>query len=78
MKKVLYIATGGLHKDGITMSELDTLKYMDFSDLEIHIAAVCCDDFEVIKEFEKLHCKVIILPNRKKKLLKYMIKLNKS
>lgn len=77
MKKVLYIATGGLHKDGITMSELDTLKYMDFSDLEIHIAAVCCDDFEVIKEFKKLHCKVIILPNRKKKLLKYIIKLKK-
>lgn len=77
MKKVLYIATGGLHRDGITMSELDTLKNMNFTDLEIHIAAVCRDDLEVIKEFEKLHCKVIILPNRKKMLLKYVMKLRK-
>lgn len=77
MKKVLYIATGGLHRDGITMSELDTLKNMNFTDLEIHIAAVCCDDLEVIKEFEKLHCNVVVLPNRKKMLLSYIIELTK-
>ena len=77
MKKILYIATGGLHKDGITMSELDSLKNIDFTDLEIHIAAVCCDDLEVIKEFEKLHCKVVTLPNRKKMLSKYIVELRK-
>lgn len=75
MKKILYIATGGLHKDGITMSELDSLKNMDLTDLEIHIAAVYHDDINIIDEFEKLNCKIIILPNRKKKLLKYIIKL---
>lgn len=77
MKKILYIATGGLHKDGITMSELDSLKNMSLADLEIHVAAVHCDDVNIIKEFEKINCKVIILPNRKKKLIKYIIELKK-
>ena len=65
MRKILYIATGGLHKDGITMSELDSLKNMDLNDLEVHIAAVCCDDVNIMNEFEKLHCKIILLPERK-------------
>lgn len=77
MKKVLYVATGGLHKDGITMSELDSLKNMDLTNLEIHIAAVYQDDIKVIDEFKKINCKVINLPNRKKELLNYIIKLNK-
>lgn len=75
MKKILYIATGGLHKDGITKSELDSLEHMDLSGLEIHVVAAYCDDTNIISEFEKSNCKVIVLPNRKRKLLKYIIKL---
>ena len=77
MKKILYIATGGLHRDGITLSQLNIIRNIKFDNIEMFVAAVYEDDLGVINEFKENNCKVIKLPNRKKQLIKYIFSLFK-
>lgn len=77
MTKVLNVITGGLGREGITMTQLELIKNMDTSRLQIDIAAVHNDEADVIKEFEAIGCKVYRLPDRKRKILSYIMKFHK-
>lgn len=77
MIKILYVATGGLHRDGITLSQLDNINNMNLNGIEMHIAAVYNNDESVIKEFENNNCIVKKFCNRKKYIFKYIFQLYK-
>lgn len=74
--KVLNIITGGLGREGITTTQLEFMKAMDKSNIQIDIAAVHNDEPDVIKEFEIAGCRVLKFPDRKKKLISYIKQLN--
>lgn len=74
--KVLNIITGGLGREGITTTQLELMKAMDKSDIQIDIAAVHDDEEDVIKEFERAGCRVLRFPDRKRELIAYIRKLN--
>ncbi len=75
--RVLNILTGGLRREGITSTQLEFMRKMDFSDLRIDFLAVHNNADDVIKEFESLGCKVIIAPDRKQHPIKYLRFLKK-
>lgn len=74
--KVLNVITGGLGREGITTTQLEFMKSMDKSDIQIDIAAVHDDEPDVIKEFEIAGCRVLKFPDRKRKLIAYIKQLN--
>lgn len=76
--KVLNILTGGLRREGITSTQLDYMKNMDRSDIQIDIAAVYNNESDVIKEFESIGCKVVVFPDRRASILKYMLSLYRT
>lgn len=75
--KVLNILTGGLRREGITSTQLEFMRKMDFSNLRIDFLAVHNNADDVIKEFESLGCKVIVAPDRKQHPIKYLHFLKK-
>lgn len=77
MVKVLCIMTTGLLRDGIVSSQLEYLKNIDFTDLQIDILSVKTPADGVKEEFEKLGCRVIQFPNRIKEFFKYRQQLKK-
>lgn len=77
MTKVLNIISNGLKREGITSTQIEYMKYIDKTDLQIDIAAVHNDVPEVVETFEKLGCRVIHFPDRYKKLIKYCFELYK-
>lgn len=70
--KVLNIMSGGLRREGITTTQLEFLRHMDRDGLQIDIGAVTKNDPKVIAEFEEIGCRVIVFPDRKKKLPAYV------
>ena len=75
--KILNIITGGLLRDGITLSQLDYMKLINKDYFDIDIAAVHNDSELIIEEFNRYGCNVIRLPDRKKRVISYIISLNK-
>lgn len=75
--KVLNVITGGLLRDGITLSQLDYMKGINKELFDIDIAAVHNDYEVVIEEFKKCGCNVIKFPDRKKNIINYIIKFTK-
>lgn len=74
--KVLNVITGGLGREGITTTQLELMKVMDKSDMQIDVAAVHNDEPDVMKEFEMTGCRVLKFPDRKKEVISYIKKLN--
>lgn len=77
MIKVLNIITGGLGREGISMTQLEFMKVMKKDEVQVDIAAVHDDEDDVINDFSVAGCKVIKFPDRKRELFKYIIYLYK-
>lgn len=75
--KVLVVITSGLGREGITSATLETFRNMDFSSLAIDVLDVAGADESVVTDFEKLGCRVIKTPHRKKQLSAYRKALKK-
>lgn len=75
--RVLNIITGGLWREGITSTQLEFMRKIDFSHLQVDFLAVHRNSDDVIKEFESLGCKVIVAPDRKQHPIKYLCFLKK-
>lgn len=77
MIRVLNVMTGGIHRDGITNTQLEYMRCIDKSDLQIDILDVGNGDESDKKQFEAYECKVIEMPKRTKKPILYIIALYK-
>lgn len=75
--KILWIITNGIKKNGICVSQLDYYRKMNKNKFEIDVVAVHNNTEEMIKKYKEAGCKVYILPDRQKKLLKYIKELKK-
>lgn len=73
--KVLNIITGGLRREGITSTQLELIKKMDRTDIQMDIAAVFDNEPDVIDEFRSLGCRVIEFPDRHHQLPSYIATL---
>ena len=78
MIKVMIIPTGGLHREGITTTQLELTKRLNKSLFDITIAAVHNDASDIIEEFKTNKCSVIRFPDRKTHLLEYCRELKKE
>ena len=78
MIKIIHIITGGLHREGITSTQMEFFKKMDLKKFKIYVAAVHDNDPEMIRELEKIGCIVLQFPDRRENLLKYFIALVNS
>lgn len=76
--KILNVLTSGLRREGITSTQLEFMKKMDLIDIQMDIAAVHNNEQDVIDEFKSLGCNIIVFPDRKEELLKYMVALYKQ
>lgn len=75
--KVLNVLTGGIRREGITSTQLELLRNMELSNIQMDYVAVHNNDPKVIEEFIKLDLKVFILPDRKNETNKYIKELYK-
>lgn len=75
--KILWIITNGIKKNGICVSQLDYYKKIDKEKFEIDVVAVHNNTEEMIKKYEEAGCRVYVLPDRQKELLKYIKSLKK-
>lgn len=73
--KVLHVLTSGLRKEGIASSQIEFFKRMNHDKFDIIVAAVHDNEEEMINEFEKYGCKVIVFPDRKRETVKYFLEL---
>lgn len=73
--KVLWIMTGGLRRNGICVSQLDYAMRIDKNKFQLDVLAVHNNSDEMISDYEAAGCKVILLPDRKKQLFKYINQL---
>lgn len=76
--KVLHIITGGLHWDGITLTQLEFFKHMNLNVFEIDVAAVHDDEQVMIDEFVRNSCRVMKFPDRRKHTIIYFFSLLKE
>lgn len=78
-KKILIINTAGMGLGGITTHILTYLEAIigDCPSLSVTIGVTGLRDDDVILRFQKLGCKIIDLPNRKKNVFLYMKEINK-
>lgn len=74
MKKILIFNNTGMGYEGMSSVIMNYLENMDKSDLEIVIATFSNTEKKLIDRLSK-YSKIIILPNRKKNLLKYIFSL---
>jgi glycosyltransferase involved in cell wall biosynthesis len=74
-RRVLVLLTGGVRREGITISLLDSLKNMDLNGLSITLLAVHNNDPLIINEFQSLGCHVIQLPDRRSSFFLYLFRL---
>ena len=79
--RVLHIMTGGIHREGISSTQLEFFKNIDMEKFEIYVAAVHNDNYQMIEEFRRIGCTVIVFKDRKKHTIEYffqlVLKLNK-
>lgn len=73
--KLLHIPTGGVFPDGILNCILEYTKAMDKSNMEISVLAVNVPSREMVQKIETAGCRVIVIPERKSHMLRYMRRL---
>ena len=80
MKKInlLNIITGGLFSDGITLSQIDYLKNLNKNCFNVDVACVTESDKKIIESIRSIDCNVIMFPDRKKHLIKYIVELSQQ
>ena len=76
MKKILIISTVGLIYDGITSVIRSYLKAMDMTNFEIHIVSTIYCESRIKEELLDIGCRLLELPNRKKRPLQYLRELS--
>lgn len=76
--KILVVITNGMKREGVTTTQLEFFRVMDKTDMIIDIAAVGEIYEDVVDEFQKYGCNVVIFPNRKKSPINYIRKLWKT
>lgn len=80
VKKILIVNTSGLGVGGITthmINYITALKNQKDILTNITIVSSMIKNEEMVKKLKSLGCKVVFLPSRKKKIIKYSIALNK-
>ncbi len=77
MVKVLCVITTGLLRNGIVTSQLEYLRHMDLTNLQIDMLSVKPPRDGVVEDFKNLGCRVIQFPHRIKKILQYRASLKK-
>lgn len=75
--KILHVLTGGLRVEGIASTQLMFFKNMDMNKFQIDVAAVHNNSREMIDEYRKAGCNVIIFPDRMDETVKYFFELMK-
>lgn len=75
MTKVLIVSTVGLLYDGITNVILSHLRALDLDGLDVHIVSTITEEPQIVEELNKLGCKIVRLPNRKRETIRYFISL---
>lgn len=73
MTRVLMIMTGGLIKDGISITQLEYMKHMPKEDLMFDILAVHNNDTSMIEAFKENGCNVITTPSRVNHIFQYTL-----
>lgn len=69
--KIFNIITSGLRREGITSTQLEFVKHLDRNRFAMTMAAVHNNDAETVKAFEKLGCRIAVLPERRERTDKY-------
>lgn len=77
MVKVLNIPTNGIRREGINSMLLRWVNLIDKTKINIDIAAVHNNATDVIEDYQKLGCRVMVLPDRQHHPIKYYISLFK-
>lgn len=75
--KVLHILTGGLRVEGIASTQLMFFQNIDMEKFQIDVAAVHNNSQEMISEYEKAGCSVIVFPDRTSETVNYFFALLK-
>lgn len=75
--KVLHVLTGGLRVEGIASTQLMFFQNFDMEKFQIDVAAVHNNSQEMIGEYEKAGCNVIVFPDRTNETVKYFFVLVK-
>lgn len=78
MIKILNVMTGGLNREGITTTQLEYMRNMDMTDIQMDIASVYDAPVDIMENFKACGCNVVRFPNRDKELLKYIVSLKKT
>lgn len=73
--KILHIPTGGLFSDGILSCIIEYMKEMDKTGMDIRILATNYPKKEILQRVVESGCKVVIIPYRKKNIIKYFFRL---
>lgn len=73
--KILQIPTGGLFSDGILSCILEYMTAMDKSGMDVRVLATNSPENTVIRKVENSGCKVVLIPYRKKSIIKYFFSL---
>lgn len=75
--KLLLVMTGGLFRDGITLSQLEYMKRINKNQFDIDVLSSKDNTDSILEEFSKNNCNIIYISDRKKHLLFYIKELNK-
>lgn len=73
--KILQIPTGGLFSDGILSCIVEYMTAMDKSGMDIQVLATNNPENSVVEKVENSGCRVVLIPYRKKNIIKYFFAL---
>lgn len=73
--KVFHVLTSGLRKEGIASAQMEFFKRMNRDKFDIIVAAVHDNEEEMINEFRKYGCEVVVFSDRKRETVKYFLEL---
>lgn len=73
--RVLHVITGGIHREGISSTQLEFFKHINRNRFEILVAAVHNNDPFMLDEFKNAGCNVIVFQDRKKHTIRYFFQL---
>lgn len=71
--KVLWSFPNGMFKNGICVSQLDYFNRIDKEKYVVEVVTTDDSRMDVVEDYRKCGCIVHVLPNRKKRLLKYLL-----
>lgn len=75
--KILHVLTGGLRVEGITSTLLSFFQIINAENFQIDVAAVHRNSQEMIREYQKVGCRVIEFSDRTDKTVTYFFELLK-